>query len=1039
MTTNGHRIDRRAFHRFAGAAALLSLEPRSTYGWAGDAAFDDQRDGRVRIPFHEPTDVLICGSTLFACDLAMRVAATGRRTTLVMERVNPLFEGITCLRSWVDEAAAAEVPAFLAGMLANDAITERRAGRIYFNPFKASVVVEDALADAKVRFLYNAAVAGALGDEDRIAGVVFGGKTGLFGIEAGAVVDATPAATVARCAGFQSAPAAGPRSVRLVAELVTPVEQRTATYTATNGVEVRASLDYYFVDFEMTFSSDHSGPLGFAADYARAYAASLECPLAWGEKRLRGADGYLHSGIDRLAVAGKPRFANLHVLGPETIPGNTRGSLALADPLALFKAFPDAAERVAKSVQPLAAARPAYDLWNKAIEAQPDPTLLQGVRDHGFDEPGSSLGEIRLVPPVPIIRATAVVAGGGASGNAASYASGELGTDTVCLERGPEMGGTNTLGGVNNLWYGNKTKAFEQYYATMKATNRGLNAPGFFKGVSTAGAKVLFHSVVTGVARTGRSVSRVYLATPLGLAAVAADYVIDASGDGCIAAWAGNGYRFGGDHDEMTMVASFAGFRPNGGDAIFTYHLPCDERSAFDATRFIVAMRRNGRLSLDRKHFPPPFYIAPRESRHITGGKTLTYLDVLAGRRFTDAVLRFESIPDIKGLATSDASVAGLVPADWKLLLQASLPYSALLPTALDNVIVIGKAYSVAHDALCMARMQRDMAAMGMVAAEAVRLAARGRLPLRDVPIAELQGILVTKRIMPADAVAADDLGFTLSAAKAAAEVAGARNADVALIPSAVLALLPREEAVAALGAYANSDNPAVRRIQAFLEMPCGLDHHVQLVGRALAEPSLPTKLSGGNGGGTGVMPEQGWAPIPAVMLGCLAVSREPRAVPLLVALGNSFDAEESQLDVAWGYFYSLAFGFERLAGPEGREPLRRLLGLQVLQDRIVHRHDDPRSFTNLIGARYAYLRMALARALLRCGDPRGAETLVDFLDESRIWIARAARAALVTATGEDLGFDADAWKGWLAQHANRITVQPQERRPLHEPSRSQS
>lgn len=1034
-----NRIARRTFHRLAGAAALLPLMPRSTYGWAADAVFEDQRDGLVRIPFHEPTDVLICGSTLFACDLAIRVAATGRRTTLVMERVNPFFEGITCLRSWVDDAAAAEVPAMLAGLLANEAITERRGGRIYFNPFKASVVIEDALADAKVNFLYNASVAGAIGAGDRLGGVVFGGKTGLFAIEAGAVVDATLAATVARCAGFQSSPATGPRTIRLVAELVTPVEPRTATYTASNGVEVRAAVDYYFVDFEMTFASDHSGPLGFAADYALAYAASLECPFVWGEKRLRGADGYLHSGIDRLAEAGQPAIANLHVLGPQAIPGNTRGSLVLADPLALFKAFPDAAERVAASVQQVSAPRPTYDLWNKAIAAAADPTLVHGVRDHGFDEPDSSLGELRFVPPTPILRTTAVVAGGGTSGNAASYASGMLGTETVCLERGPEMGGTNTLGGVNNLWYGNKTKAFERYYATMKATNKGLNAPGFFSGVSTAGAKVLFHSVVTGVARTGRTVSRVYLATPLGLAAVAADYVIDASGDGCIAAWAGNGYRFGGDHDEMTMVASFAGFRPNGGDAIFTYHLPCDERSAFDTTRFIVAMRRNSKLSLDRKHFPPPFYIAPRESRHITGGKTLTYLDVLAGRRYADAVLRVESIPDIKGLATSDASVAGLVAADWKLLLQASLPYSALLPTALDNVIVVGKAYSVAHDALCVARMQRDMAAMGMVAAEAVRLAARDHLPLRDVPIAELQGILVAKQIMPADAVAADDLGFTMSAGEAAAAVAGARNPDLALVPSAMLALLPRDEAVAALEKHADSDNPAIRRIQAFLEMPCGLDHYLAEVGRALAEPTLSTKLSGGGGGGTGMMPDQGWAPIPAVLLGCLAVSREQRAVPLLVALGNRFDAKESQLSFAWGYFYSLAFGFERLAGPEGREPLRRLLDLPVLQGKIVRRHDDPRAFKDLTGARFSYLRMALARALLRCGDPRGAEALVDFLDESRIWIARAARSALVTAAGEDLGFDAAAWRGWLAKHADRITVQPQERRPLHEPRRSQS
>lgn len=1034
-----HPIDRRTFHRLAGSGALMSLLPRSTYGYADDAVFPDQRDGRISIPFHESTDVLICGSTLFACDLAIRTASTGRRTMLVMDRVNPFFEGIACLRSWVDAAAADQLPAPLAEALSNETITERREGRIYFNPFKAAVLIEDALADAKVTFLYNATPAAALGNDDGLAGVVFGGKTGLFAIEAGAIVDATTAATVARCAGFGSSPAWGPRTIRLVAELVTPSQPRSVEYTATNGVQVRAAIDYYFIDFEMTFPSDNAGPFGFAEDYKLAYQASLECPLAWGEKRLRGADGYLHSGFDRLTETGNPSLANFHVLGPYAIPGNTRGSLALADSLALFKAFPDAAEKVTAAVKPIAAPRPEYDLWNKAMPTAAAPTLVHGFRDHGFDEPFSSLGNVRFVPPTPSLRSTAVVVGGGTSGNAASYASGTLGTETLCLERGPEMGGTNTLGGVSNLWYGNKTKAFERYYSTMKATNKGLNAPGFFEGVNKAGTKVLFHSVVTGVARTGRNVSRVYLATPLGLAAVEAEYVIDASGDGCTAAWAGNGYRFGGDHDEMTMVASFAGFRPNGGDAIFTYHLPCDERSAFDTTRFIVAMRRNSKLSLDRKHFPPPFYIAPRESRHITGAKTLTYLDVLAGRRYADAVLRVESIPDIKGLATSDASVAGLVAADWKLLLQASIPYSALLPTSLDNVIVVGKAYSVAHDALCVARMQRDMAAMGMVAAEAVRLAARGRLPLRDVPITELQEILVTKQIMPADAVAADDLGFTMSAAEAAAAVAGARNPDTALIPSAVLALRPREEAVAALEKYADADSPAIRRIQAFLEMPCGLDHYLAEVDRALAEPTLPTKLSGGGGGGTGMMPDQGWAPIPAVMLGCLAVSREQRAVPRLVALGNHFDAKESQIAFAWGYLYSLAFGFERLAGEAGREPLRRLLDLPLLQGKIVHRHDDPRSFANLIGARYSYLRMALARALLRCGDPRGAEALVDFLDESRIWIARAARSALVTASGQDLGFDADAWKGWLANHSDRITIQPHERRPLHEPRRSQS
>ena len=1022
-----YTLNRRNFIQLAGAAASLTLLPRGLYGFANESAPDEQAGGQIRINFAESTDVLICGSTLFACDLAIRCAKAGKKTTLVMDRVNPFFEGLSCLRPWVAPSVVKDLPAMIQEVLNNPLLTEQVDGRIYYNALKTAKVLDDHFIEAGVHFLYNTPVAGALSDQGKLAGVVFGGKMGLMAVEAGVVVDATIEATVARAFGHVFEPVTGPRKVKYVTDFLNPVSPRSLTYTAANGLSVKADINYYYTDYEMEFASDATGPLAFDIDYNRVYAAALELPFNSSETRLRGADAFLHSGIDRLKLQSLRGAENLVIFGPHSIPGNKQGSLVLLDPLALFNAFPDSTATVLAAIKPVPAARTAYEFMNKAVpaEAKPNSALSHGFRDQGFEEPRMSIAKVKFTVPVPLLQTANLVVGGGTSGNAAAYTSAQLGIDTVCLERGMEMGGTNTLGLVNNLWYGNETKAFEAYFKALGAKNQGLNAPGFYKGVTAAGCRIIFQSAVTGIARMGRNVTRVYLTTTLGLAAVESSYIIDATGDGCIAAWAGNAYSFGGERDEMTMVASLAvGLKPPAKALpYFTTLLSCDERSAFDITRFIVAMRQNSTIPLDRKHFPAPFFVATRESRHIRGGKTLTYLDVLSGRRFSDAVLRVESIPDIKGLATGDAVTSGMFPTDWKLILQTSVPYAALIPTSLDNIIVAGKAYSVTHDALCVARMQRDLASMGMVAAEAISQSSKQKVILRDISIGQLQATLIEKSIMPADAVAADDYGFNLSAKDAAAQVDGA-NIDKSLVPSAILALMANDTAAGALKAYAQTNNPSVRRIQAFIGMKEGVDHYVAEIKKDLAEPQLTKELFGRESSGR-IMPDQGFAPIPAIMIGSLVATRQPQAVPLLVELGNRLELIEHELRSNWGYLYSLSCGFERLPCVEGRAPLKRVLAMKLFKKKIIDRQQPlPKSY-DAYAERYTYLKMALSRALLRCGDPQGADELVQFLDEQRVWIARAARAELYTATGQDFGFNAEAWTAWLQKNSGQIKINP--------------
>ncbi len=133
----------------------------------------------------------------------------------------------------------------------------------------------------------------------------------------------------------------------------------------------------------------------------------------------------------------------------------------------------------------------------------------------------------------------------------------------------------------------------------------------------------------------------------------------------------------------------------------------------------------------------------------------------------------------------------------------------------------------------------------------------------------------------------------------------------------------------------------------------------------------------------------------------------------------------QGEPDSDWGYLFALACGFERLVCAEGTAPLREVLTAPILQNRLVSRRDDPRRTTDYVGERYAYLRMALARALTRCGAAEGALVLRDFLDEARLCLARAARAELVAATGQDFGFAAEPWLAWLRQHGQTLKPNP--------------
>jgi hypothetical protein len=347
-----------------------------------------------------------------------------------------------------------------------------------------------------------------------------------------------------------------------------------------------------------------------------------------------------------------------------------------------------------------------------------------------------------------------------------------------------------------------------------------------------------------------------------------------------------------------------------------------------------------------------------------------------------------------------------------------------MIPLTLDNVIIAGKAYSATHDALSAARMQRDLCVMGMVAAHALLLAKNKATLLRDISVAELQSTLIAKEMLKPEDISPDDLGFKYTPEEIGKKIISKSNLDDTLSISAMLCLLPRHKALAALEPHAGKPNDAVRRVLAFLGDKRGTDAYLSDIQKALAEPALSRELFGGTAT-KHMMPDQGYAPVSALMLGSLIQSRDRRAIPHLVAIAAKLLQDPGELRSAWGYFYTIACGFERLPAPEACKPLKELLASKFLTEKMIKRSGDMRASSNTQEERTAYLRMALNRALLRCGDPEGAINLCDFLDEARLCLARAARSELAIATGTDLRFDAEGWRKWLQNHGGKLSLNP--------------
>ena len=693
-------------------------------------------------------------------------------------------------------------------------------------------------------------------------------------------------------------------------------------------------------------------------------------PLADGSfdlAALAEPDSCRPEGIEGIVIAGRTVSAAAEMAGLQALAcsGEQSGRVAA-----------EIAQRApAVAIEPPAAAAPSVTSAARRVAeilTGPDPNV-----------PYPCIRQQAVELPV-VEQADVLVVGGGTSGAPAAIAAARKGAKVVLAELLPNLGGTGS-NRVNGYYWGVtwRSKLSEEINVkthTWLRVREKYRFNGEEKKVAlqelarAAGVKLYYQTLGAGVVMEGNTIAGLVVENAAGRQVILAKMVIDATGHGDVAASAGATFGKGRTSDGFMHEVDRNGLR--------------DPTNVEDMSAFLMK-RPTSSIALN-----------VRESRRITGDYVLTFDDSIHGRNFADLVCRWRSNYDTH--FPSSANMSDLAQ-DWVVLLGlwrrpilANVPYRCLLPKGIDNLLVVGKSFSVDHDTGIGARMQRDLQHLGEAAGVAAALAARDGTTAREVPIEKLQQELVRIGVLRSEDLAAIDAPkapFDPAAAAAKLGTADSLDAMVELYLAgdvSVPALRPllesdandvRADAALLLGMH--GDGSAIPELLRCLEQRNARTHRFTLVDCS-SRPSVPMWYAS------------------VILLGRF---REKAAVPLLVDVLN--DPDRCPPDLASFAITAL----ERIGDPVAVDVIKPYL--KTGESAPVE--NENASFETMWG-----VRTNAARALARLGDTSGAAELIRLLDAEQALARDYAQRLLEEITDQHFGKDRRRWQAWWDEHGRR-------------------
>ncbi len=416
---------------------------------------------------------------------------------------------------------------------------------------------------------------------------------------------------------------------------------------------------------------------------------------------------------------------------------------------------------------------------------------------------------------IPVIAETEVlVAGGGPAGIGAALGAARAGAKVMIVEQSNALGGMATSGMMSH-WSGGTDSPLRE--EIMKRTISSSSMPNtnqegdrcipheclkstLLQMMDEAGVTVqLYTQIVDAITEDGK-VRGIIVESKSGREAILAKVVIDATGDGDVAARAGAEYDLGreGDHicQPVTLMFRIGGVdypnaitpgsfesymdvpkgeiqalgkanlpHPAGHVLLYATHLP-DEICVnmtnvinVDATdvRQLTEAEKVCRRQIDAiipflREYAPGYEncylvaaaanVGVRETRHFKGLYTVTPEDIVEARVFDDWIatknyFNFD-IHSLKGPGLDENGAQHHFRAKGKY----TLPYRACVPVKLDNLLLSGRNISGTHKAHSNYRVMPICLNIGQGVGVAAAIAVKENILPRDVDVKKVQAIL---------------------------------------------------------------------------------------------------------------------------------------------------------------------------------------------------------------------------------------------------------------------------------------------------------
>lgn len=324
-----------------------------------------------------------------------------------------------------------------------------------------------------------------------------------------------------------------------------------------------------------------------------------------------------------------------------------------------------------------------------------------------------------------------------------------------------------------------------------------------------AGVSLRTYTFASAPIMEGDKITGIITESKSGREAILAKVIIDCSGDGDIAAKAGVPFYMGREEDgkmqPATLMFKVAGVR----EEKITYHLPgafesnpavpkgniqdlgkmhlnspaghvllyrtdlpgvitvnmtnvpgVDGTNAEDLARaHCICRKQMDEIVTFLRAYIPGFeacYIISsasvlgiRETRHFQGEKTLTKEDILEARVFEDwAVTNAHFNFDVHNITGSGLDRTGC-QARFPQRKTYTIPYGCLVPQKIDGLLLAGRNISGTHMAHASYRVMPICVNMGQAAGTAAGIAVLNRQEVREIPVKNLQEVLLKNGMLP--------------------------------------------------------------------------------------------------------------------------------------------------------------------------------------------------------------------------------------------------------------------------------------------------